>query len=157
MSACPAPGELVVVTAEDDEDTSGLLAGLDGALLEHPPGTDWSPGDVAGELAPDLSLLGAEHLAPRAMGSMSSGERQRVRLCRFLAQDGPVLLLDEPLGYLDGTGVRAVLAALRARADAGAGVLVVAKGDERACAVADRVLVVEDGRVTQRGPVPSEG
>lgn len=143
-------GEVAVLTGEDGSGTSTLLRALDVPLLEQPPGTDWEPSDLAGALAVDLSLLGAEHLAGREMWTLSGGERQRVRLCRALAHSGD-LVLDEPLGYLDGPGVQRVLQALRERADAGAAVLLVAKGDERAFAAADRVLVLEGGRVTERG------
>lgn len=143
-------GELVVLTGEDGCGTSSLLRALGVPLLEQPPGTEWSDHDLARRLAPDLSLLGAEHLAERELWTLSGGERQRVRLCAALGTAGD-LALDEPLGYLDAAGVQAVLTALRARADAGAAVLVVAKGDERACSVADRVLVLQDGRVAERG------
>ena len=147
-------GELVVLTGEDGCGTSSLLRALGVPLLEQPPGSDWTDHEVAGDLAPDLSWLGAEHLAEREMWTLSGGERQRVRLCRVLAGEGD-LVLDEPLGYLDAGGVRTVLAALRARAEAGAAVLLVAKGDERAAAAADRVLVLDQGRVTDGGPASS--
>lgn len=147
-------GEVVVLTGEDGCGTSSLLRALGLSLLEQPPGTDWAASDVAGDLAPDLSPLGAEHLAERELWTLSGGERQRVRLCRALAAGGD-LVLDEPLGYLDHAGVQAVLQVLRARADGGAAVLLVAKGDERAYAAADRMLVLEHGRVTPAGAVPS--
>ena len=149
-----ADGELVVLTGEDGCGTSSLLRLLDVPLLEQPPGTEWGEHDVAGALAPDLSLLGVEHLAEREMWTLSGGERQRVRLCRAFGLPGD-LALDEPLGYLDAAGVRTVLDALRARADAGSAVLLVAKGDDRAFAAADRVLALQDGRVT--GPVTAGG
>ncbi len=147
-------GELVVLTGEDGCGTSSLLRALGGPVLEQPPGTEWERHDRAGDLARDLSLLDAAHLADREMWTLSGGERQRVRLCRSLAEPGD-LLLDEALGYLDGAGVRTVLDALRAKARGGAAVLLVAKGDERALAAADRVLVLEGGRVTERAAAPS--
>jgi ABC-type cobalamin/Fe3+-siderophores transport system ATPase subunit len=156
-------GELVVVTGEDGCGTTSLvralaaLAGLGGTLLPQPPGGDWSDADLVTELLPTggealLAALGAGHLAPdRELWTLSGGERQRVRLARVLAAPERVLLLDEPLGYLDGAGVQAALDLLRARADAGAAVLAVVKGDERAVAVADRVLELADGTLTSLG------
>lgn len=149
-----ADGQLAVLTGEDGCGTSTLLRALGGPSLAQPAGTEWDPHDRAGDLAPELALLGAAHLADREMWTLSGGERQRVRLCRALGQPGD-LLLDEALGYLDGAGVRTVLDALRARADAGAAVLLVAKGDERAYAAAHRVLVLEQGRVTERAAASS--
>lgn len=140
----PAAGELVVLTGEDGCGTTSLLRLLagrlqDGRLLEAPPGGDWSDGDVVTELG------GLEHLAGRQMWTLSGGERQRVRLAQVL--DARVLLLDDGLGYLDGAGVRWALERLRAHADAGGSVVLVAKGDERAYAAADRVQVLEGGRL----------
>ena len=48
-----------------------------------------------------LSKVGASHLSNRWMMSLSDGERQRVILARALAQQTPILLLDEPTAFLD--------------------------------------------------------
>lgn len=141
-----APGELVVLTGEDGCGTSSLLLLLPGTLLETPPGTEWSPSDVV-LASPALTALGADHLVGRTLEIMSNGERQRVRLAGVM--DEPVLLLDDGLGYLDLAGVHRLLLLLRARADAGAAVVLVAKGEQRAFAAADRVLLLEDGRLTR--------
>lgn len=155
-----APGELVVVTGEDGVGTSTLLRVLAGrqaaaagsvggtsVLLDQPPGTDWADADVCGTLAAsaDLTDLGMRSPPEREMWMLSAGERQRVRLARVLATaPAAALLLDEPLGLLDLDGVRTVLARLRGRT-----ALVVAKADPRAEAVADRVLVLAGGRLSQ--------
>ena len=48
-----------------------------------------------------LELTGTAHLAHRALTSLSDGERQRVFVAKALAQDTPVILLDEPSAFLD--------------------------------------------------------
>jgi iron complex transport system ATP-binding protein len=53
---------------------------------------------LAGEL---LERLGLQHMAARSLGTMSGGELQRLVLARALAQEAPVLLLDEPTSSLD--------------------------------------------------------
>ncbi len=48
-----------------------------------------------------LRLVGMEHFADASMDSLSDGERQRVMIARALAQDTPIILLDEPTAFLD--------------------------------------------------------
>lgn len=48
-----------------------------------------------------LALVGMEAFAEASMDSLSDGERQRVMIARALAQDTPIILLDEPTAFLD--------------------------------------------------------
>ena len=117
---------------------AGLVTGGPCVLLGAPPGEEWERDDVV------VAALAAPHLVGREMGSMSSGERQRVRLASVLADPAPVLLLDEPLGYLDELSLRMVLTRLNGD---GRPVLVVCKADPRAAAAAGRVVTLVDGRL----------
>ncbi|MET8836411.1 thiol reductant ABC exporter subunit CydD [Micromonospora sp. NPDC004540] len=84
---------------------------------------------------------------------LSSGQRQRVALARAFLRDAPLVLLDEPTARLDSASEAVVLAATR-RLVAGRTALLVA---HRPALLedADRILRVEDGRVTELGPVPA--
>lgn len=77
---------------------------LDIVLLNrfpHLTGWGWErPGDLAAAHAA-LAVLGLEALASRDVLSLSGGERQRVALAAALCQEAPLLLLDEPLAFLD--------------------------------------------------------
>lgn len=100
-----------------------------------------------------LAAVRAEHLAGRPAGSMSGGERRRVHLARGVAVAPDVLLLDEPFAGLDPE-THAVLTedvASALRTSAGAVVLVVHDRSE-AWAMADRVLVMIDGRIVADAP-----
>ncbi|MEO3775391.1 thiol reductant ABC exporter subunit CydD [Micromonospora sp. B11E3] len=85
---------------------------------------------------------------------LSSGQRQRVALARAFLRDAPVVLLDEPTARLDSASEAVVLAATR-RLVAGRTALLVA---HRPALLedADRVLRVEDGRVTELTPAPAQ-
>ena len=96
--------------------------------------------------------------ADRPYTVLSGGERQRIQLARILAQCDaepaaqPFLLLDEPITGLDLSHQHAALASARRRADRGLGVLAVLHDLNMAARYADRVGIVEDGRLTDLGP-----
>lgn len=99
-----------------------------------------------------LDEVGAGHLADRGAAEMSGGERARVLLARALASPSPLLLADEPIAGLDPDAQRLVLERLRAKADAGGSVLVSLHDLTLAAAFADRVVVLDGGRVVAAGP-----
>jgi molybdate transport system permease protein len=97
-----------------------------------------------------LDRLGVGHLAHRRPGRLSGGQAQRVALARALAARPRLLLLDEPLAALDQTTRAHVRHTLRRHLDGFGGVcLLVTHDPVEAVSLADRVLVLEDGRVLQ--------
>ncbi|GIJ08834.1 thiol reductant ABC exporter subunit CydD [Micromonospora andamanensis] len=84
---------------------------------------------------------------------LSSGQRQRVALARAFLRDAPVVLLDEPTARLDAAAEAAVLSATRELV-AGRTALLVAHRPALLTDV-DRILRVEDGRVTELTPAPA--
>ncbi|MEV2245683.1 ABC transporter permease [Streptomyces sp. NPDC049970] len=103
-----------------------------------------------------LDRLGVGHLAHRRPGQISGGQAQRVALARALAARPRLLLLDEPLAALDQTTRAHVRHTLRRHLDEFGGVcLIVTHDPVEAVALADRVLVLEDGRALQDAP-PAE-
>ena len=100
-----------------------------------------------------VTLLGLDGLEDRRPRQLSGGQQQRVALARALAAEPSLLLLDEPFSALDAP-LRAMLrrevAGLRRRLDLTA--IFVTHDLAEAYALADRVVVMDAGRVLQQGP-----
>ncbi|MER6215234.1 ABC transporter permease [Streptomyces sp. NPDC001674] len=103
-----------------------------------------------------LDRLGVGHLAQRRPAQLSGGQAQRVALARALAARPRLLLLDEPLAALDQTTRAHVRHILRTHLAGFGGVcLLVTHDPVEAVSLADRVLVLADGRTLQDAP-PAE-
>ena len=94
-----------------------------------------------------LDEVEAGHLADRGVAEMSGGERARVLLARALATGAHALLADEPTAGLDPEAQLMVLERLKTRAAAGQAVLVSLHDLALAARFADRVVVLDGGRV----------
>ncbi|MCZ0856797.1 molybdate ABC transporter permease subunit [Actinomyces israelii] len=100
----------------------------------------------------ELAAVGASHLASRSGGALSGGQAARVALARALATRPRLLVLDEPMSALDVTArqeMRALVA--RRAAEEGLTALVVTHDVLDVTALADDVVVLEGGRVVERG------
>ncbi|MFQ6396341.1 heme ABC transporter ATP-binding protein [Nocardia sp. KC 131] len=104
------------------------------------------------KIAAAMAATDVEHLAARSFPTLSGGERARVALARVLAQDTGTLLLDEPTAALDLGHQEAVLNLATARAEEGTAVVVVLHDLGIAAAYADRVAVLDAGRIAADGP-----
>jgi putative ABC transport system ATP-binding protein len=101
--------------------------------------------DRAMELLADVQLSGREYRVPP---KLSGGERQRVAIARALANEPSLLLADEPTGSLDSTSATHVLdllQQLRAQRDI---TIVMVTHDPIVAAAADRIVHMQDGRIT---------
>jgi len=99
-----------------------------------------------------LALVGLPDMAGRAVETLSGGEQQRVALARTLAPEPRLLLLDEPFGALDAVlRARLVEDVGRLVRRLGLTVLAVTHDREEAYGLADRVLVMREGRIVADG------
>jgi len=103
-----------------------------------------------------VDRLGLGELASRRPVQLSGGQAQRVALARALAADPALLLLDEPLAALDARTRLEVRAELRSHlAEFPGPTLLITHDPLEAMVMTDRLLVIEDGRIVQRG-TPTE-
>jgi multiple sugar transport system ATP-binding protein len=104
---------------------------------------------VASRTAGELSLDG---LLERKPGQLSGGQQQRVALARAIASEGKVLLLDEPLSNLDARlRLEARTFLKKLQRDLGITTVFVTHDQAEALALADRIAVMESGRLRQLG------
>lgn len=123
----------------------------------HPHRGRWS-----GESAADREAVGrameecrVADLAGRAVDGLSGGQRQRVWMAMVLAQDTPVVLLDEPTTFLDPAHAIAVLELARGLARRGRTVVMVLHDLMLAGMFSDQLIVLRDGAVAVEG-TPAE-
>jgi putative spermidine/putrescine transport system ATP-binding protein len=113
---------------------------------------NWKKDAIAARVAEMLRLLQLEGFGPRPVTQLSGGQRQRVALGRALAVDPHLLLLDEPMSNLDykvRLELRHELRALQQRI--GITAVYVTHDREEALTLADRIAVIDAGRIVQIG------
>ncbi len=98
-----------------------------------------------------LGMLGVAERATALPHQLSGGEAQRVAIARALAVDPPVLLMDEPTASLDAARRAELAATLGQLASHGRTVVVSTHDSEFARVFADRIVVLEGGRVVRTG------
>ncbi|MEM9133584.1 MAG: ATP-binding cassette domain-containing protein [Actinomycetota bacterium] len=99
-----------------------------------------------------LELVGLVDAADRRVRTYSTGMRQRLALATALLAEPEILILDEPSNGLDPAGIRWLRDLLRARADAGAAVLVSTHQLVELAALLDYLVVLDQGRLLATGP-----
>ncbi|MGW2091402.1 heme ABC transporter ATP-binding protein [Promicromonospora sukumoe] len=114
-----------------------------------------TPADDDDVVARALAAADVVGLAERRFPTLSGGEKARTSFARLLAQDTTLLLLDEPTAALDVRHTEHVLRHARRHASEGGAVVVVLHDLALAAAWADRVLVLDGGRVAAVG-APAE-
>jgi iron complex transport system ATP-binding protein len=102
-----------------------------------------------------LARLGVGDLAGRELGRLSGGQRQLVLIARALAQEAPLIVMDEPTASLDFGNQAVVLAEIaalaRAAAGDGRGVVLTTHDPDQAFALGADVLLMRDGRAVGHG------
>jgi phosphonate transport system ATP-binding protein len=99
-----------------------------------------------------LDTVGLLDRAGARADELSGGQQQRVAIARALAQRAKVLLEDEPVASLDPESSATVLESLRSAVSAGVAVVASLHQVHLACAYADRIVALRDGRIVEDTP-----
>ena len=149
------PGELarMVAFVTTERVRIANLRCRDAVALGRAPYTNWI-GRMQSEdheaVMKALEVVGMESYADRTLDSMSDGECQRVMIARALAQDTPVILLDEPTSFLDVPNRYGICSLLRDLAhDEGKCILFSTHEIEIALSLCDSVVLVEPPQLLQ--------
>lgn len=112
-----------------------------------------SRAEIASEVASTVSFFHIEHLRDRITYDLSGGEKQRVALAAVRALAPQVFLFDNPTSQLDPLGAADVLASVRQLANThGFSIVLVEDKVDELVRVADRIVLLDDGRITLDAP-----
>lgn len=98
-----------------------------------------------------MKTLGIEDKLHNLPNTLSGGQQQRVAIARALAAKPDILLADEPTGNLDSKTSDEVIGLLKMSAQKYGQTIVMITHDEDIAQIADRILVIEDGKVVEQG------
>lgn len=111
------------------------------------------PAEMEQRIGWALGLVGMGEFRQRSPFELSGGQKQRVAIAAILAMKPPILVLDEPTANLDPVGKQEVFAAVETlRQQEGMTIIMVSHESEQIAAFADRVVVLEKGKVAIDAP-----
>ena len=116
-------------------------------------GIDPRSGDVAARISDVIALVDLRGKERHRPDQLSAGEQQRVAVARALVTRPAILFADEPTGNLDYTTGSEILDALWRSCSERGQTIVLVTHDSKAAAYADRVCVVQDGRILEEIPL----
>jgi putative ABC transport system ATP-binding protein len=101
-----------------------------------------------------LAAVGLAELAGRRVTELSGGQQQRVAVARALVGNPQLVLADEPTGNLDSVTGEAIIALIRRLNQERGTTVLYSSHDPRIIAWADRVILLQDGAITEDRPQP---
>lgn len=126
--------QILGITVREDAEFGPRAAGL-------------KPRDYAAEVDAALKIAGLAGMDDRLSSALSGGEKRRLALASALVAKPEFIVLDEPFNDLDWQGASDLLAALLRLREAGVAILIITHDLEKCLAHADRLIVMEAGRV----------
>ena len=151
LAAAALGGRVALVLPSPATQLSGIAETVAQEVAFAPANLGWPRERIHERVARALASLGISHLAARDPGTLSGGEMQRTVIAAMLVLEPELWLLDEPTSALDAAGRMLVHRLIRSEAARGAAVVIASEDTDGLLAVADRLVVFEDGRPTLDG------
>ncbi len=146
------PGELAGIAGLVQQDPESQLCTLKVAdeAAFGPENLCLPPVEIRRRVDWALSAVGVSGLTDRAVHTLSGGEKQRLAIASVLAMRPQLLILDEPTANLDPRGCREVLAVIdKLRREQSAAIIVIEHRLQYLLPLSDRLVVIENGRITE--------
>ena len=150
-SAAALAGRVALVLASPATQLSGIAETVAQEVAFAPANLGWPRATILDRVDAALQRMEVAHLADREPDHLSGGEMQRVVIAAMLVLAPELWLLDEPTSALDAAGRALVHRLLREEAARGATVVIASEDSDGLLPVADRLVVLEAGRVGIRG------
>ena len=112
--------------------------------------TGWKDRELAGKRIQEvLESVGMTHKAHKMPHQLSGGEQQRIAIARSLLNEPEVILADEPTGNLDSENSKEIVSLLRQFNKELNQTVIIITHDEKIALSADRIISIEDGKITR--------
>ena len=144
-------GRIGYVTATPGVQLSGVAATVWEEVAFAPANLGWPIERIRAAVSAALERLAIAPLRDRDPAALSGGELQRVVIAAMLVLSPGLWLLDEPASALDRAGRAALTGVLRAEAERGAAVVIASEDADAMAALADRLIVLDQGRIALDG------
>jgi len=153
LSACLQTLRRKVGLVFQDADTQLLGQTIEEELRFGPENLNLPEKEIGRRVRDTLDLLGLEENLLTPPARLSGGEKRRLAIGGILTLEPEILILDEPFANLDYPGIVSVLKLLVQLKNQGTGIILITHELEKALAHADRLVILEGGRIREDGPV----
>lgn len=153
LSACLREARQKIGLVFQDADTQIIGQTIEDELRFGPENLGLPEKEIRRRVESVIRLLGLEGNLLTPPDRLSGGEKRRLAIGGILTIEPELLILDEPFANLDYPGIVSVLRLLLQLKEKGIGIVLITHEMEKALAHADRLVIMEKGRIVEDGPV----
>lgn len=152
LSTCLQEARQKVGLVFQDADTQIIGQTIEDELRFGPENLELPEAEIRRRVESVIRLLGLEENLQTPPDRLSGGEKRRLAIGGILTIEPELLILDEPFANLDYPGIVSILRLLLQLKEKGIGIVLITHEMEKALAHADRLIIMEKGRIVEDGP-----